>query len=152
MTDVTTGKHHLELSVFPTSPYYARVHVQRVLEGWRRDDLIETAQLVTSELVSNAIKAHASSSAVTEAAAHVSPEHIWIDLYSVGEEIVLRVWDASRTPPLLRVPDLDDEGGRGLCLVDLLARNWGYHRPASGGKIVWCTLAAPPALPEEGTA
>ena len=141
MTDVTTGKHHLELSVFPTSPYYARVHVQRVLEGRRRDDLIETAQLVISESVSNAVKAHASSPA-TEVAAHASPDHVWMDLYSVGEAIVLRVWDASRTPLVLRIPDLDDEGGRGLCLVDLLARNWGYYRPASGGKIVWCTLAA----------
>lgn len=33
MTDVTTGKHHLELSVFPTSPYYARVHVSSAY--WR---------------------------------------------------------------------------------------------------------------------
>jgi anti-sigma regulatory factor (Ser/Thr protein kinase) len=146
MTDVTTGKHHLELSVFPTSPYYARVHVQRVLEGWRRDDLIETAQLIISELVSNAIKAHASSFAATEAAAHASPDHIWMDLYPAGEAVVLRVWDASRTPPVLRIPDLDDEGGRGLCLVDLLARSWGYYRPTTGGKIVWCTLAAPAAL------
>lgn len=159
MTDVTTGKHHLELSVFPTSPYYARVHVQRVLEGWRRDDLIETAQLVVSELVSNAIKAHAphasppadtesravlESRAVAEAAAHASPDHIWLDLYPVGDAVVLRVWDAAgRTPPVLRDPGPDDEGGRGLCLVDLLARSWGYYRPASGGKIVWCTLAAP---------
>ncbi|MEV4179993.1 ATP-binding protein [Streptosporangium canum] len=149
MTDVTTGKHHLELSVFPTSPYYARVHVQRVLEGWRRDDLIETAQLVISELVSNAIKAHVSPPAVTEAAAHASPDHIWMDLYPVEAAVVLRVWDACRTPPVLRTPDLDDEGGRGLCLVDLLARSWGYYRPTTGGKIVWCTLAAPPVVPEE---
>ncbi|MEV6868213.1 hypothetical protein AB0M44_45435 [Streptosporangium subroseum] len=111
MTVVTTGKHHLELSVFPTSPYYARVHVQRVLEGWRRDDLIETAQLVISELVSNAIKAH-TSSPVTEVAAHASPDHIWMDLYPAGEAVVLRVWDASRTPPVLRIPDLDDSVGR----------------------------------------
>src|SRR6478609_263316 len=149
MTDVTTGKHHLELSVFPTSPYYARVHVQRVLEGWRRDDLVETAQLVVSELVSNAIKAHAPSSADTEAAAHASPDHIWMDLYPVEEAVVLRVWDACRTSPVLRTPDLDDEGGRGLCLVDLLARSWGYYRPASGGKVVWCTLAASPMPSEE---
>ncbi|MFD8531468.1 ATP-binding protein [Streptosporangium canum] len=166
MTDVTTGKHHLELSVFPTSPYYARVHVQRVLEGWRRDDLIETAQLVVSELVSNAIKAHVphvsphavtespavmESPAIMEAAAHASPDHIWLDLYPVGDAVVLRVWDACRTPPVLRVPDPDDEGGRGLCLVDLLARSWGYYRPTAGGKIVWCTLAVP-LVPPEGRA
>ncbi|MBB2911273.1 anti-sigma regulatory factor (Ser/Thr protein kinase) [Streptosporangium becharense] len=144
MTGVTTSEHYLGLSVFPTSPYYARVHVQRVLEGWRRDDLIETAQLVVSELVSNAIKAHASFFAATEATAHASPDHIWMDLYRADETVVLRVWDAGRTPPVLRNPDPDDEGGRGLYLVDLIAKEWGYYWPASGGKIVWCALAAPP--------
>ncbi|GAA2904198.1 ATP-binding protein [Streptosporangium fragile] len=150
MTGVTTSRHYLELSVFPTSPYYARVHVRRVLEGWRRDDLVETAQLLVSELVSNAVKAHTSSSAATETAAHASPDHIWMDLYRTDAAVVLRVWDGSRTPPVRRTPDPDDEGGRGLCLVDLLANGWGYYRPVSGGKIVWCTLVAPPVLPGEG--
>ncbi|MGV9326757.1 ATP-binding protein [Streptosporangium sandarakinum] len=164
MTDFSTGKHHLELSLFPTSPYYARVHVRRVLEGWGRDDLVETAQLIVSELVSNAIKAHLAPipGANLETAAPPPPDHIWLDLYRpgnpendggagnspsterAGDLIVLRVWDAaSRTPPVLRDPDPDDEGGRGLCLVDLLARSWGHYRLSTGGKVVWCTLAAP---------
>ncbi|MEU4835749.1 ATP-binding protein [Streptosporangium sp. NPDC023615] len=147
MTGVTT-EHYLELSVFPTSPYYARVHVQRVLEGWRRDDLVETARLLVSELVSNAVKAHTSCRAVAETA-HLGPDRIWMDLYLVGETVVLRVWDADRNPPLLRDPGPDDESGRGLHLVDLLANDWGYYRPTPGGKIVWCTLASPPPSPEE---
>jgi len=148
MTGVTTTEHYLELSVFPTSPYYARVHVQRVLEGWRRDDLIETAQLVISELVSNAVRAHTSCPADVEAT-HLGSDRIWMDLYLVGETVVLRVWDAARTPPVLRDPGPDDESGRGLHLVDLLATSWGYYRPTPGGKIVWCTLTAPPPPPEE---
>ncbi|MBG0812650.1 ATP-binding protein [Planomonospora sp. ID82291] len=150
MAGVTTTAHCLELSVFPTSPYYARVHVQRVLEGWGRSDLVETARLVVSELVSNAIKANASGVPAAEPAAHASPDHVWLDLYRVREAVVLRVWDACRTAPVLCVPDLEDEGGRGLHLVDLLASPWGYHRPSSGGKIVWCTLAAPPESPVDG--
>ncbi|GHH70100.1 hypothetical protein GCM10017673_21440 [Streptosporangium violaceochromogenes] len=149
MTGVTVREHHLELSAFPTSPYYARVHVHRVLEGWRREDLVETAQLAVSELVSNAIKAHAASLAALEAVALASPDRIWMDLYQAEGAIVLRVWDASRIAPVLRAPDLDDEGGRGLYLVDLLASGWGYYLPASGGKVVWCALAAPSPLPEE---
>ncbi|GGL27999.1 ATP-binding protein [Planomonospora parontospora] len=141
MAGVTTTAHYLELSVFPTSPYYARVHVQRVLEEWRRGDLVETARLVVSELVSNAIKASTPAVPVAEAAAHAAPDHVWLDLYRTREAVVLRVWDACRTPPVLCVPEPDDEGGRGLYLVDLLASSWGYHRPRSGGKIVWCTLA-----------
>ncbi|MFF3444127.1 ATP-binding protein [Streptosporangium sp. NPDC002721] len=148
MTGVTGSEQYLKLSVFPTSAYYARVHVQRVLESWHRDDLIETAVLVTSELVSNAVKAHASCPATTEAAAQADPDHIWMDLYRVGETIVLRVWDASPLTPVIRDPGPDDESGRGLHLVDLLASEWGYYRPSPGGKIVWCTLA-PPASPEE---
>ncbi|MFF5210856.1 ATP-binding protein [Streptosporangium sp. NPDC000396] len=142
MTGVIPRRPYLELSVFPTSPYYARMHVQRVLEGWRREDLVETAQLVVSELVSNAIKANVRHPACSEGAAHGSPDHVWVDLYRAGAAVVLRVWDASRTPPVLRSPDLDDEGGRGLCLVDMLASSWGYYWPAPGGKIVWCTLTA----------
>ncbi|GGQ00456.1 ATP-binding protein [Streptosporangium pseudovulgare] len=197
MTEFSTGKHHLELSLFPTSPYYARVHVQRVLEGWGRGDLVETAQLIVSELVSNAIKAHLAPvpGADLDTAAPPPPDHIWLDLYrpgdpdhteapeSTGSEgftgavrdteaaeepgspespgsaqdarrscdlVVLRVWDAAgRTPPVLRDPGPDDEGGRGLCLVDLLARSWGHYRLATGGKVVWCTLTAPSMLSRE---
>ncbi|MFF4411395.1 ATP-binding protein [Streptosporangium sp. NPDC001559] len=149
MTGVSVREHYLELSVFPTSPYYARLHVQRVLEGWRREDLVETARLVVSELVSNAIKAHAVSLAALETAALASPDRIWMDLYQAEGAIVLRVWDAGSASPVLKDPDPDDEGGRGLYLVDLLTSGWGYHRPKSGGKIVWCTLAASPALPAE---
>ncbi|MEV8637611.1 ATP-binding protein [Streptosporangium sp. NPDC051023] len=151
MAGVSVREHYLELSVFSTSPYYARVHIQRVLEGWRRDDLVETARLVVSELVSNAIKAHTASLAALETAALASPDRIWMDLYQADGAVVLRVWDAGRTPPVLRNPDPDDEGGRGLYLVDLLTSGWGYHRPKSGGKIVWCTLVASPALPVEST-
>ena len=64
MTDVTTGKHHLELSVFSDLALLRPRARSARAGGWRRDDLIETAQLVISELVSNAIKAHASSPAV----------------------------------------------------------------------------------------
>ncbi|GAA3132244.1 ATP-binding protein [Streptosporangium carneum] len=72
-----------------------------------------------------------------------------MDLYQAEETVVLRVWDAGRTSPVLRDPGPDDEGGRGLYLVDLLASSWGYCRPKGGGKIVWCTLVASPALPAE---
>jgi hypothetical protein len=37
-------------------------------------------------------------------------------------------------------PAPEAEGGRGLWLVDQLARAWGVNRHPDGGKIVWCTL------------
>lgn len=107
------------------------------------------ARLVVSEPESNVIKAHAASLAALEAVALARPDRIWRDLYQAEEAIVLRVWDAGRTPPVLREPDLDNEGGRGLYLVDLLASAWGWYLPASGGKVVWCALATSPVLPVE---
>lgn len=51
MIDVTTGKHHLELSVFPASPYYARVHVQRVLGPVRSLDHPRLVMLPSHSIV-----------------------------------------------------------------------------------------------------
>jgi Histidine kinase-like ATPase domain len=143
MTGATSSAQYLKLSVFPTSPYYARVHVRRVLESWHRDDLIEAAQLIASELVSNAITAHTACPDAAKAIRYADPDQIWMDLYRMGETVVLRVWDASPLTPVVRDPTPDDEHGRGLHLVDLLATDWGYYRPTPGGKIVWCTLASP---------
>ncbi|MEV4101999.1 hypothetical protein AB0J42_17260 [Nonomuraea sp. NPDC049649] len=38
--------------------------------------------------------------------------------------------------------DCFDEGGRGLLIVDSVAKSWGWRRPGSVGKIVWCQLSA----------
>ena len=46
------------------------------------------------------------------------------------------------SPRLLRqvLPDPDAESGRGLWLVEQLARSWGVRPHRDGGKVVWCTL------------
>lgn len=45
------------------------------------------------------------------------------------------------------------EGGRGLVLVGFASEEWGVHRSAEGGKVVWARLTQPgvvaPRLPEE---
>jgi hypothetical protein len=33
-----------------------------------------------------------------------------------------------------------EEGGRGLFLIDHLAKSWGCRHPHSGGKTIWCRL------------
>jgi len=38
-------------------------------------------------------------------------------------------------------PNLADEGGRGLMLVDALTERWGWNLPPSGrGKVVWALI------------
>lgn len=135
MTTVTIRKHYVRLPIHPTSPAHARLHVRHVLEKWRRDEFVRPAEVIVSELVTNAINASMRCPAIAD--------HVWVDLYRAGDAVVIRIWDASPTPPMIKSPDLDDEGGRGLILVDTLAAGWGYHWPATGGKIVWCKLAPP---------
>ena len=145
MPGAITGKNHLELVAHPRAAYLAREHVRRVLLSWGCEHLADNAQLVVSELVSNALTATghdvvAPANDVTCAAA----DHIWIDLYKGSASMVLEVWDASPESPRIRTPAPDEEGGRGLPLVDALSRRWGYRWPASGGKIVWCVLGLEP--------
>jgi len=58
-----------------------------------------------------------------------------------GTQLHLAVQDAS--PHLLRLvtaPDLLEEGGRGLLLVESLATSWQVQQPPEGGKVVACVL------------
>lgn len=98
--------------------------VADTLAAWGLDALIPDAQLVTSELITNAV-GHAASPAA-------------IDLrYRSGVPRV-GVHDRSDGAVVLREPT--SAGGWGLRLVAALSRDWGEERMSSGGKEVWCTL------------
>jgi len=53
------------------------------------------------------------------------------------------VIDMDRKRPVLRAVSADDEGGRGLRLVDELSDRWGVD-PLPWGKRVWADLAVTP--------
>ncbi|WP_258572764.1 ATP-binding protein [Streptomyces sp. KM273126] len=96
--------------------------------------LADTAELLASELVSNAVR-HTKGCA----ALHV---RCLADMLRIG------VWDADPEPPGLPC-SLDQlgesEDGRGLALVQACADLWGWQplaRHGSPGKYVWCDLAA----------
>ncbi len=128
--------HGLELPAHASAAALARGHVRKVLTEWGREDLTDSAELVISELVANAVKA----TPIDALADDGTTEIVWMHLYRSGAGVVLEVWDCSRTPPVKRSAGLDDECGRGLQIVDILAKEWGYRWPRIGGKIVWCTL------------
>jgi len=141
---------YLELTITPLTPSFARSYVSRVLAAWRLEKLTDTVQLITSELVTNAIKASGLElhdeigPDGTSASARSLPwvdGTIWIGLYQSRYDVVVEVWDPCHEPPCLVTPDLDDPGGRGLWLVNELARRWGYRRPVTGGKWVWASIA-----------
>ena len=64
---------------------------------------------------------------------------VWV----VSDQIsmVIHVWDASNELPAHKDIGLDEEGGRGLMLVDTLGKEWGTYRKAQG-KVVWVMITS----------
>ncbi|WP_214110233.1 ATP-binding protein [Acrocarpospora catenulata] len=131
------------MAAHPVSSGLARAYVRRaVIEAGRRD-LADAAELVVAELVANAIRAteETKASAGRESAVNRAWD-VAVGAYEVRGGVVVEVWDCSRMPPRLVEPAEDDESGRGLVLVGALSAEWGYRRPASGGKVVYATIEA----------
>jgi len=94
------------------------------LPGSTADDLV----LMVSELVTNAV-------------VHGRPP-IELRLRHTGSHVVVEVLDGATFLPRRLRPTPDDEHGRGLQLVALLADRWGT-RATSDGKSVWCVVEVP---------
>jgi anti-sigma regulatory factor (Ser/Thr protein kinase) len=108
-----------------------------VLERWRLSELAQDATLLLSEVVTNAVVAVGGLELVNRACAKT----IYMKLSADHRCLLTEVWDPTISPPTLRsmVPD-DDEGGRGLFLVDSYAKDWGFYETAGSGKVVWFML------------
>jgi PAS domain S-box-containing protein len=111
----------------PRSVGRARELARAQLVSWGLEDLVDTTELLVSELVTNALR------------------------YGEGEvrlrllrdrTLVCEVWDAGLVQPRRRRARDTDEGGRGLQLVGLLSAAWGARRTPRG-KTVWFELALP---------
>ena len=124
----------LVLAALPTAPGCARLHATAVLHEWGLGALTETVELVTSELVTNAILA------ATELPAHVYVGLPTVHLRLLADEhgVVIGVWDANPHSPAPQQAAPDEESGRGLMLVDALCERWGSETvPGWSGKVVW---------------
>jgi anti-sigma regulatory factor (Ser/Thr protein kinase) len=110
----------------------ARLHTRHVLWEWGMANLGESAELLVTELITNAVKA---SRAMTQ----VSPVRLW--LVSDRAQILILVWDSSPEPPLRADASGEAENGRGLMLVEAISEQWGWYcRDDSGGKFVWAIV------------
>ena len=127
------------LAALPTAPACARGHVRAVASEWGLPDLADTAELVASELVTNAV--HASERLRLRTDLAIVPV---IRLWLVSDQIsmVIRVWDGNDEMPVRRDADPEDIGGRGLMIINSLAKDWGAYRKADG-KVVWAMLSPP---------
>ncbi|WP_407565423.1 SpoIIE family protein phosphatase [Streptomyces sp. 184] len=105
----------------------ARSLTTEQLDAWHLEELAFTAELIVSELVTNAIR-HASGP---------------VDLRLVRDvNLILEVSDGSNTSPHMRQAQTDDEGGRGLFLVAQYSQGWGT-RYTTDGKTIWAEQPLP---------
>jgi hypothetical protein len=130
---------YLPFAALPLAVSCARLHVRWMCLEWGLRSIAETAELLASELMTNAIQA--SEGLRTRADLAVVPVvSLW--LVSDGISVVIHVWDASDDMPVRKDFTADDEGGRGLMLVDALGKEWGAYRKAEGGKVVWAMITS----------
>lgn len=134
----------LRLAARPSAAQWARRVLRQMLRERQLDKISDTALLLVSELVTNAVKASGNGAWQD----HPNVPMIALTLRVMDASLLIEVWDADPAPPVLQEADPTCECGRGLLLVDILGDGWG-HRAADGGKVVWCELAFPPspALP-----
>jgi anti-sigma regulatory factor (Ser/Thr protein kinase) len=121
-----------ELAADLASARQARSAVRQALATWGMDHLSGDAELLASELVANAAE-HGDGNPIGLALLrHVEPEE------QAG--ITCEVTDTSPAMPRRTNPGPDAERGRGLAIVEALARSSGV-RASRVGKTTWFTLA-----------
>lgn len=132
----------LDLKAEPSAPSDSRTFVRKVCSSWAlTEERIDTAALLASELVTNALEA----TLVVPVCTELRP--IGLRLVERKDSFVIEVWDTSPRSPRLIEPSKVSEHGRGLQLVNALSNRWGYYDTPMGSKVVWCELsrADPPA-------
>jgi PAS domain S-box-containing protein len=133
---VSTGgvQQLIRLAPAPDSARTARRFVSEVLQEARADHFIDTATLLTSELVTNGIV------------------HAHTDLHMLVEAtprwVRVEVADGDPRLPARREYDANASTGRGLEMVELLADDFGMECLDDGGKRVWFRLGATPGRPD----
>ncbi|MGW6244436.1 ATP-binding protein [Streptomyces roseolus] len=113
----------------PESAGTARRLAVAVLDRWGLPELADPAQLVVTELVTNAIRhAHTCGASIRVVITRVEANRVQV-----------AVTDLDRRPPVRRQTGSYAEGGRGLDLVAALSERWGYE-DRHWGKRVWAEL------------
>jgi anti-sigma regulatory factor (Ser/Thr protein kinase) len=122
----------IRLAADPRAVAEAREQIRAAIAVWDVPVDPETASLLVSELVTNAVTHDGAGAGGVMMAIRVTRGRLRVDVHD--------------TSPALPEPDMDTpvdaETGRGLLLVDTLADEWGYYR-TPGGKAVYFSLAPP---------
>jgi anti-sigma regulatory factor (Ser/Thr protein kinase) len=113
----------------PSAPSAARAWMTGLLDRWEASSLSETAALLTSELVSNAVRHARSGPAITAA---MTDGFLEVGVTDGGMDGV---------PHVLSIADPTAVSGRGMAIVEALAADWGVN-VLPEAKQVWFRLEA----------
>ncbi|MET9461946.1 ATP-binding protein [Streptomyces canus] len=104
-------------------PRRVRLTIRSGLRHWGLSQVTESAELLATELVTNAFK-------------HGCGD-VGVRLYVTASHLLIEVRDGSPVRPVSGRAALDDEDGRGLLLVSSIADHWGV---SPDGTTTWCSL------------
>ena len=132
MADEWPLRSYLELGALPGAVPCARLHARQVLSEWGGSAFSENAELLVSELMTNAIQASQSSE-------WIQPVRLWLS--SDRSRLLIQVWDTNPHPPARTDANGSEERGRGLLIVDTISTKWDWHHKEDwGGKVVWALM------------
>ncbi len=130
----------LPLGALPGATPCARLHARAVLAERGHDDLAEAAELIVSELVTNAVRASTGPDDRPRYDGSSMPVVV-LRMASDGIRLLIEVWDGIPGAPAAAYPGPDDESGRGLMLVAAQCDRWSWQTvPGWPGKVVWAEL------------
>jgi len=124
----------VRLTAGPAAAAQARRQVQAAIRAWDIPVDPDVAVLLTSELVTNAIR-------------HEVTGIVMLAITCSCGQLRVDVHDTSRALPMLVDAPADAETGRGLMLVTTLSAEWGFYRTPAG-KAVYFTVAFEPDVAE----
>ncbi|MGW3952521.1 ATP-binding protein [Streptomyces sp. NPDC004752] len=128
MPEIPLVPVHWRFPAHPASVRRARHAVAESLPDFLRPHLCDDLGLLTSELVTNAVR---------HGACKEDEDLIELVLWPADGHYWLAVSDPGTGKPALAHPDIDSESGRGLLLVESLATAWTVRpRPTRGTSVI----------------
>jgi anti-sigma regulatory factor (Ser/Thr protein kinase) len=147
MTDPWPFRSSLELGALPTAVPCACLHVRHILWEWGLNPLAESAELLVSELVTNAVNATSQPG-----------QTVSLNLAGRATGVLIEVRDADPRPPGPGEPGPGEPGpgepgedgtSDGVLLIAALSARWDWYLTEDPpGKAVWCELSADPPAPQ----
>jgi anti-sigma regulatory factor (Ser/Thr protein kinase) len=137
----TAHLRYFAVAAAPDAVPYARRRTRQALAAWELGDVAEDAELVVSELMTNAVLAMLELPRASQIVLYLAAGPGWLTLL---------VWDACPELPVRRPHGDDSAGGRGLEIVQALTSRWGSWVPVHGGKVVWARFDLDQAITPAG--